>query len=182
MKISEIITDLGKDFKDNFSIENELLFSKYKEVYDILLKSHKGVLLVGSIGCGKTMMMKIMQRLFKDTDHSFRWVTSKDLKDMLDEMKPLDVMIRYGKGLDMDLYIDDIGIYKDKNDYGNVVNIISELIFEREELFFEKGYRTHLSSNLIPSLLEDVLGKRVYDRIVGMCELVSWKTESLRKL
>lgn len=186
MRVSELITDLGRDFKKDFSIEKEPLHSQYKKVYDILFGSEKSVLLIGNIGCGKSMMMRVMQRIFKDTENCFRWVSSKDLKDMLDEMKPMDIKIRYGNSLKMNLYIDDIGIQKNKNDFGNIINIVSELIFEREELYQSEGFKTHLSSNLSPSstleidTLESVFGKRVMDRIVGMCELVSWKSKSLR--
>jgi DNA replication protein DnaC len=187
MKVSELITDLGKDFKKEFSIENEPLFSQYRKVFEILNNSDKGVLLIGNIGCGKSMLMKVMQRLFKDTENSFRWVSSKDLRDMLEEMKPLDIKIRYGSNLKMNLYIDDIGIQKNKNDYGNIVNIVSELIFEREELFQNEGYKTHFSSNLPHSsetaveTLEVLFGKRVIDRVYGMCELISWNSKSLRR-
>lgn len=187
MRVSEIITDLGRDFKNDFSIEKEPLHSQYRKVFEILSSSEKGVLLIGNIGCGKSMLMRVMQRLFKDTENSFRWVSAKDLKDMMEEMNVLDIKIRYGSNLKMDLYIDDIGIQKNKNDYGNVVNIISEIIFEREELFSLEGFKTHLSSNLIPSsngnidTIETVLGKRVMDRISGMCEIISWESKSLRR-
>lgn len=187
MKVSEIITDLGRDFKKEFSIGSEPLYSQYKKVYEILSFSEKGVLLVGSIGCGKSMLMKVMQRLFKDTNNAFRWVSSKDLKDMLDEMKPLDVKFKYGSSLKMNLYIDDIGVQTNKNDYGNVVNIISDLILEREELYSNENIKTHFSSNLPPfskpniESIETVFGKRVVDRMAEMCEMVSWQSKSLRK-
>lgn len=188
MRVSEIITELGKDFKKEFSIMDEPLFSKYKVVYEHLVKNEeKGLLLIGSIGCGKSMMMRVIQRLFKDTECRFKWVSSSVLKDMLDECTVSEIKYMYGKDLKMDLYIDDIGVQKNKNNYGNVVNIISELIFDREELYTEDRFRTHFSSN-VPSrsdnkevdTLESIYGKRCYDRIVGMCELISWQSKSLR--
>lgn len=189
MRASEIITELGKDFKKDFSIDNEPLYSKYKQVYEHLVSNEeKGLLLIGSIGCGKSMLMKVIQRLFKDTEQRFKWVSSSVLKDMLDDCTVSEIKSIYGRPLKMDLYIDDIGFQKNRNKYGDVINIISELIFDREELFFESGIRTHFSSNTPSRLenkeidtLESMYGKRCYDRILGMCKLISWQSKSLRK-
>lgn len=193
MRVSEIITNLGKDFNKNFSIENEPLFSKYKEVYTQLLKDgrekeKKGVLLVGSVGSGKSMLMRVMQRLFKDTESRFKWANSSDLKDMIEEVGVNKIKEMYGKGLKMDLYIDEIGASLNSNHYGNNVNIISEIISERNELFVMSGFRTHFSSNIPPfsvdlgiKTLSNIYGDRCYDRMVEMCELISWSSKSLRK-
>lgn len=188
MTISQKITELGKDFFKDFSIATEPLRSRYKMAYEILLSSSKGVLLVGSVGCGKTTMIRVLQRLFRDTDKSFKFVTAKDIKDLLEESSPAVVKEKYGKTLLMNLCIDDIGLSMNLNKYGNVVNIISELILERSELFVSTGIKTHFSSNLAPiskdkneETLATIYGERAYDRIVEMCELISWKSKSLRK-
>lgn len=187
MRVSEIITTLGKDFNKNFSIEKEPLFSKYKEVYSILSKGEKGVLLVGSIGSGKSMMMRVMQRLFKDTENRFRWINSSDLKDLIEEVGVSKIKEMYGKGLKMDLYIDEIGSSLSSKHYGNSINIISEIIYERNDLYVMSGIKTHFSSNISPTsnnksmeTLSSIYGERCYDRMVEMCELISWKSKSLR--
>jgi DNA replication protein DnaC len=188
MTISEKITELGKDFYKDFSIENEPIRSFYKKTYEGMLFEQKGVLLVGSIGCGKTTMVRVLHRLLRDTDRCFKFVTAKDLKYLLEESSPATVKEKYGKSLRMNLYIDDIGIFLNQNKYGNVTNIISELIFERSELFCETGIKTHFSSNTPPisgdkniETLATMYGERVYDRLVEMCDLISWQSKSLRK-
>lgn len=187
MRVSEIITSLGKDFNKNFSIEKEPLFSKYKEVYTCLSKREKGVLLIGNVGSGKSMMMRVMQRLFKDTESRFKWVNSSDLKDMIEEVGVGNIKEMYGKGLKMDLYIDEIGASLNSNHYGNNVNIISEIISERNELFVMSEFKTHFSSNVPPfsndagvKTLSNIYGERCYDRLAEMCELISWNSKSLR--
>jgi len=194
---SQAIQTLGGSMYENFSIEKEPHFSAYKQVYENFTKNvkgekNKGLLLIGKIGVGKTALMKIMQRLFKDTDSKFKWVKANEFKYLLDEYSNNELMAMYGKECNVDLYIDDIGIgNSDYKRFGNSINIISEIIYERYDLFLEKGLRTHFSSNLPTSLdklqypnidtLSDIYGDRVTDRLKQMCETLVIKGESLRK-
>jgi DNA replication protein DnaC len=177
-------------YGDGFSLDGKISAS-YKKVYEhFAKKSRKGVFLIGSVGIGKSAMMKIMQRLFKDTDRRFKWVNSYDLKDMAEQVTTGEIKSLYGYDLKCDLYVDDIGFSSDVRRYGNTVNIISEILMERYDLFINSGYRTHLSSNMLVSIknnekniptIETIYGARVVDRLREMCELVTWNGESLRK-
>lgn len=193
-KGSEAIELLGKQMYEGFSIQN--CYEIYRQVYDIFVKGcngenkGKGILVIGPIGVGKSAMMKILQRLFKDTVRKFRWVKSSDLRDMIEEYTLPEIKEMYGKKCLYDLYIDDIGLAGSQKNYGNVVNVISEIIMDRYELFVESGYRTHFSSNLIDEIkdninndatLETVFGARVVDRMKEMCEMIIWEGDSLRK-
>lgn len=197
--VSEIINSIGVGMNPNFSIESEVLKSAYKQSYEVIFSGitkntqSKGLLIIGSIGCGKTFMMKIYQKVFLGSLRGFKIVNSGILIDMLDEISVSEIKERYGYGCKMDLYIDDIGVkYAVSSRYGNKVNIISEILLERYELFVNEGWKTHLSTNLIPknnSEIEDennptiqsVYGSRVYDRIKEMCELIVFNGKSLRK-
>ena len=83
----------------------------------------------------------------------------------------------------MDLYIDDIGVAVDVKRYGNTVNIITEILMERYNLFINSGFKTHLSSNLLTSVLNEsnsvtlksVYGARILDRIIEMTSVVILK-------
>jgi len=194
---SEAIQTLGVSMYENFSIEQEPHFSAYKQVYEnfannVKGEKNKGLLLIGKIGVGKTALMKIMQRLFKDTDSKFKWVQANEFKYLLEEYTNNELMAMYGKECAVDLYIDDIGVGTfDYKRFGNSINIISEIIYERYDLFLEKGIRTHISSNLpvkidkdkFPNIdtLSDIYGDRITDRLKQMCETLVIKGESLRK-
>lgn len=195
---SEAIKTLGTKMHKDFDIDSEPRLSIYKSVYKNFADgldeniSNKGVMLIGQIGVGKSVMMKIMQKLFKDSVRGFKWISCGDLIDLLEHYTPSEVKQFYGKDLKVDLYIDDIGagnsVY---NKYGNTTNIISEIISERYDLFVAEGIKTHVSSNRVTSLdktefqniitLEDLYGARVIDRLKEMCEIIVWKGESLRK-
>lgn len=192
----EIIQKVGNDFYgETFDIKNEETQKAYRDVYDIFLRSindkkSKGILCIGDIGVGKSAMMKIYQRIFKDTSARFKWVSSKELKDLAEIYPVSQIMEMYGQDFKTDLYIDDIGLMIDVKRYGNTINIISELILERYDLFVSTGIKTHFSSNLPPRLkvnpnniptLETVYGSRVLDRLKQMTQVIVFKGESKRK-
>ncbi len=195
MKASEAIIILGKQsYGDDFDLSNESVKSAYKKVYELLLKRSnnkckKGLLVVGGIGVGKSAMMKVMQRLFKDTDARFKWVNAYELKDLSELYTTAQIKEMYGYELKCDLYIDDIGVSIDVKRFGNTVNIIAELLMERYDLFINSGYKTHLSSNLKTSITNDIhntptlktmYGARILDRIKEMCEIITFNGTSKR--
>lgn len=197
--VSEIIKSIGVEMNPNFSIESESLKPVYKKSYEVIFSGisknnqSKGLLIIGSIGCGKTFMMRLYQKVFLGSLRGFKIVNSGILIDMLDEVSISEIKERYGYGCKMDLYIDDIGVkYSVSSKYGNKVNVISEILLERYELFVNEGWKTHLSTNLLPKnddsnldesnpTIQSVYGIRVYDRIKEMCALIVFNGKSLRK-
>lgn len=195
---SEAIKVLGNKLFKDFDIDSEPRLSIYKKAYENFIngldeeKSTKGILLIGQVGVGKSVMMKIMQKLFKDSVRGFKWLVCGDLVDLLEHYTPSEVKQMYGRDLKMDLYIDDIGVGNSIfNKYGNTTNIISEILSERYEIFVSEKIKTHISSNKATALdknkfpdiitLEDMYGPRIIDRLKEMCEIIVWKGESLRK-
>jgi DNA replication protein DnaC len=198
MRGSEAIQALGSSLYPGFSIAEEPRRSVYKRVYEKFIAGlapdnrEKGLLLVGGIGVGKTALMRIFHRLFKDSARKFKWVTATELRDLLDEYTVSEIKAMYGYDWKLDLYIDDIGFGNpNSNRYGNTVNLISEIICERYDLFVQTGIKTHLSSNLPAQVdkakypdvvtLTDLYGNRIVDRMREMCETLIFKGESLRK-
>ncbi len=192
----DYILEFGlKMYGEDFSLKDAEVLCAYKKVYEYFLKRSKnkckkGILVIGGLGVGKSAMMKVMQRVFKDTESRFKWVNAYDLKDLSEVYTTSQIKEMYGYDLKMDLYIDDIGISVDVKRYGNTVNIITEMLMERYDLFIASGYKTHLSSNLLTSITNDVhntptlksvYGARILDRIKEMTEVVKFKGESQRK-
>jgi len=190
---SEILEIIGKGFYgDKFNLQDEETFRCYKKAYENLIKiiekpNSKGLLVIGGIGTGKSAMIKILQHFFKDSKANFKWINAYKLKDLSEAFTSLEIKELYGYGLKSDLYIDDIGLTMDVKRYGNTINIISEIILERYDLFISSKIKTHFSSNLlahskdesIPTL-EKTYGIRVVDRIKEMCDIIIFKGESKR--
>lgn len=196
MRGSEAIQTLGEKLNKNFHLEDERMLSVYRQVYENFIKgleeNNKGILLIGSVGVGKSFLMKIFQKLFKDSPRRFKWINAYDIADFIEYYSVAELKETYGRNLKADLYIDDIGSSNATiSKFGNTTNIIAELITERYDLFVSEGFKTHLSSNRVTSLdkkqfpthvtLEDMYGIRVLDRLREMCETIVWKGESLRK-
>lgn len=192
VKASNIVEDIGKElYGEKFSVADKKIFNVYKKVYENFLKDDrrsKGVFILGDLGIGKSAMMRVFQRMFKDTNRRFKWVAGLSLKDMAEQLTTGEIKEHYGYSLKCDLYIDDIGFTVDVKRYGNTVNIISEIIMDRYDLFISAGFRTHISSNVtlvstdtITPSIEKIYGNRVLDRLREMDELVAWNGESLRK-
>lgn len=179
-------------YGEKFSVDSVDRELAYKKVYEVMAKNHsgkgkKGICVIGGIGVGKSAMMKVMQRLFRGSKSRFRWVSAYELKDLSEMLTIHQIKEMYGYELKSDLYIDDIGVSIDVKRYGNTVNIITELLMERYDLFVESGIKTHLSSNLPSDTLtmgtptiKSVYGVRVYDRIKEMCEFLVFKGKSQR--
>lgn len=193
MRTSEIIEIIGKRlYGDKFSIQGKEIFVVYKRIYDNLVKEQKigkkGFFVIGDVGVGKSAMVKTIQVLLKDTEMRFKWVNAYELKDLSELYNIAEIKAIYGRESNCDLYIDDVGFSFDVKRYGNTINIISELIMERYDLFVNSGIKTHFSTNLLISsedqnipTIEKLYGNRVLDRIKEMCELIPFNGQSLRK-
>lgn len=204
----EAILYAGSKFKDGFNLDDPTRLDVYRKAFYCLtgsdaatnlgIKPNKGILLVGNIGVGKTLMMRVLQRLFKDTERRFRWVEVSELSDLIrakawGDDTILTIKEMYGQSLKMDLYIDDIGFENvDLHLYNNHVNVVAELLEDRYKLFQKEGFRTHLSTNLrtsgvevtaagLTQSIESLYGDRILDRIKEMTNLIRWEGASLRR-
>lgn len=192
----DAIVFMGKDmYGEEFNLDTDEVCNIYKNTYEYFVKRSKNkikksLLIIGGLGVGKSAMMKIMQRIFKDSPAKFKWVNAYELKDLSETYTTSQIKEMYGYDLKMDLYIDDIGVSVDVKRFGNTVNIITEILMERYDLFINSGFKTHLSSNLITSIKNDfkntstlktVYGERILDRIIEMTTVVIFKGESRRK-
>jgi DNA replication protein DnaC len=195
---AEAIKVMGEKLTKDFDINSEPRLSIYRKVYENFMIgleegiNNKGVMLIGDIGVGKSMLMKIMQKLFCESRREFKWFNCREISDLLECFTVIEIKEYYGKSCKMDLYIDDIGVGNSiHNKYGNTTNIIADILMERSELFVSEGFKTHVSSNKPTSLdkekypnivtLENLYGDRIIDRLHEMCEIITWKGKSLRK-
>lgn len=194
IRVSDVIEKIGKELHPNFSLKiTPQMMGNYKGVYDVLYASlkqekKKGFLTLGTVGSGKSLAVKIMQKLFLGTEREFVRKKAIDINNMLDYYKISEILEMYGDGLNKDLYLDDLGFGNViRASYSNKYNVVAELINARYELFLERGYLTHFSSNALMESKDDkvlniksLYGDRVFDRIYEMSEVVIWKGETLR--
>ncbi|QLE02001.1 ATPase [Galbibacter sp. BG1] len=134
------------------------------------LDIHKGIMLTGPIGCGKTSLMKLMRHI---TPH----------------LKPYEVIpcrnIAFGynhigcrtiEGFgDSGYYcFDDLGIEQDGKHYGKDCNVMGEILLSRYDLFIGQQLKTHVTTNLDSDEIEGRYGNRVRSRMREMFNIVAF--------
>jgi len=138
--------------------------------YGLML--HKGILLIGPVGSGKTALMNLMKLLAK-TERKFFLKSSRDIS--FEFIKDgYEVIHRYSHSEHKNYCFDDLGIEKNLKYFGNECNLMAEIILSRYDLFVSKKIQTHITSNLSARELEAAYGNRVRSRLREMVNLISF--------
>lgn len=154
---------------------------------EITLK--KGIMLAGNFGTGKTWLLKLFAqnrrqtyyiRTAKEiaTDYQTHGVDAfeKYLKLFVNPINDVATMFQKHSGL----CIDDLGAEDAKNNYGNRINVLGDLI---EGRYFNEltGHLLHVSTNLTTDALEQFYGGRVKSRLREIFNLIELPGEDRRK-
>jgi len=145
------------------------------------LKLHKGILLTGPIGCGKTSLMKLVNYFFPPLKQ-YPIKSSREISFEF-EREGYRVIHRYGNGFVHSMggrlrsgiiCFDDLGVEQTQKYYGNECNVMAEILLSRYDLFIQKKILTHVTTNLSASELESIYGNRVRSRLREMFNLVAF--------
>ena len=177
---------------------NDSTFLTMAEAYGVKNPSlEKGILFAGNFGTGKTTFMKLFHqnkrqcffiRESKKIAESFLASKEKVLPE--EYFHPFenafgDSTVYYQKY--SGLCIDDIGAERLKNNFGNISNVIGDLIEQRYsyEPIGDKprlvGTMLHGSTNLSVAELKEFYGERVTSRMREIFNWIIWKGEDRRK-
>lgn len=165
-----VIRALCLYFSNDDRFETELNFS---------LK--KGIMLSGSVGCGKTTIMKAFMI---NSQNSFSFAKCRDVSNefMLKDNQD-NTVSKYSKIIsdkshvfvgqkDVGLCFDDLGTESVKKNYGNDTDVMSEIIYLRyERKLFNK---THFTLNINGDNIKEMYGHRLYSRLREMCNHITF--------
>lgn len=150
----------------------------------------KGLLIPGNFGTGKTWLMRVFQKNAKQTywirsakEIAQAYLNSEDKKipdEYVDLFKnPInDASVFYQPV--SGLCIDDLGSESKKNNYGNIINVVGDLI----EFRYEKrntGLFLHATTNLSANELSIFYGERVTSRMKEIFNFIELPGNDRRK-
>jgi energy-coupling factor transporter ATP-binding protein EcfA2 len=145
---------------------------------------HKGLMISGPIGCGKTTLLELM-KLIAVPEKKYLLTTSREISfEFIQD--GYEVIQRYSKGIPgqhtrRNIAFDDIGTERNLKHYGNECNIMAEILLSRYDLFIQNGFVTHITTNLSATELEEFYGNRVRSRLRNMCNLIFFDKEAVDK-
>lgn len=149
---------------------------------------NKNILLIGSPGTGKTLVMQIFSDYLRLTDNPNRF-ENLSLTQMSNHYKLYGNINRYtynesdGKfgGEPFNVCLNDIGIELNQKSFGtNMDAIVDEFLFARYEIYQHRRKRTHLTSNLSVSDFKQKFEERLVDRFKSY-NVISLTGKSRRK-
>ena len=144
----------------------------------------KGILLSGPVGCGKTILMNLMRFIAKEPNKfimkSCRNISFEFIED------GFSVIHRYSKSggnihQPSTICFDDLGTEGSLKYYGNECNILAEILLTRYDLFVSQKIKTHITTNLSASEIEEIYGNRVRSRMREMFNLIAFGGECVDK-
>lgn len=140
----------------------------------------KGLFLVGDVGTGKTVALKIINNA-RGYDFLKSHKITEDSKSHEHSSQFIkELLRRYSGDTNKNIIIDDLGDELTMNNYGIKSEFMSEVIRYRHETFLSRGDLTLISSNMSQAKFIDRYGERIYSRIKQMCEVVVCNGDDLR--
>ncbi len=187
--------------------KGKLLFGKkfkiHKEDEEILLKLctymiqdkegckklkidlHKGILLSGPVGCGKTSLMKLLPH-FVPHIKKYEIIPARNLTFQFNNIG-FKIIEQYGAN---NFYcFDDLGVEPIGRHFGKDCNVMGEILLSRYDLFDSNNQqratnnytKTHATTNLNAQELEERYGNRVRSRMRQLFNLIAFDKESRDK-
>jgi len=145
---------------------------------------HKGLLVFGSYGTGKTSSFQIIQNMAKQYQLRELWFPSISTQEVVEkfnvESNKEQVIQYYSKGT---FLFDDLGAETVGNNiyqYGKE-DIFIRILLNRYRNFGSQGTKTHITTNLNLDQLEQRYGRQLSDRFIKMFNLLKLDGPSRRK-
>lgn len=123
---------------------------------------NKGLFIAGPYGCGKTLSMLAMRKALQTFEGAFSY---KSTVEVVAELDNKNQKIDYSNRT---YFFDDLG--QEKKHYGN--EVFADLLFQRYDLFRNKGKKTHITSNLNIEQIEDRYGQYISSRFYEMFNII----------
>tara|TARA_R110000764_G_scaffold229121_1_gene319888 strand:- start:41 stop:802 length:762 start_codon:yes stop_codon:yes gene_type:complete len=147
-------------------------------------KLNKGILIIGDYGCGKTSMLKAFKSVGSTLlPDPILWFSKVSCNALVAEFESLNSNNKSEKKYFFKkynnaavIYFDDFGTESNASNFG-IKNLLKDILEER----YDNKKRTLLTSNLSLSEIEQKYGKRIFDRLQEMFNIIQMPGKSFRK-
>ncbi len=190
-----------KAFRDEWDIEF-MIPNHSRDIYQSLcfyftgdlrmsdygLSPRKGLMLYGNVGSGKTVMLELFSR---NVVQSYKVFSCEQIEEEYRRGKGVDgTLERYSQMLHneyrlpyynqqlLGICFDDFGSEKTANSYGDVRELMYNILMARYRSESCKGPRTHLTSNLTLELIAERYNERMIDRMKQMFNLIEFPADA----
>jgi DNA replication protein DnaC len=135
------------------------------------LDLQKGILLTGSVGCGKTTLMTLLPEFM----YPFQKYTVKNTREIAAQYHKEGYEIIHSLGRrKKPICLDDLGVEQNIKHFGNDCNTVGEILLHRYDMHVNYNIITHATTNLNADELEKIYGNRVRSRLREMFNLISF--------
>jgi DNA replication protein DnaC len=141
------------------------------------IDTNKGLLLSGPVGCGKTSLMKLLKHIVPH-QRSYEVITCRNIVFGFNHIG-FKIIEDYGNS--QFFCFDDLGVEPTGRHFGQVCNVMGEILLSRHELFINQRRKTHATTNLNAQELEERYGNRVRSRMRELFNLVAFDKKSKDK-
>ena len=135
----------------------------------------KGLLIIGPNGVGKTFAFEVFSRLYH-FGFIKRYYSMTDTRAVASDVtrNGIEAIRNYVNG---DRLFNELGSEPVAKSYGNPINAMYEVIFEREKKHAEKGFKTHFTSNLSSNQIAEQYDLAILSRLRGMCNIIEFNPQ-----
>ena len=149
---------------------------------------HKGILLTGPVGCGKTSLMTLLRFMLAPKEQylikSTRDITLEFIQDgysVINKYSKAAFQQTGGELCPKAYCFDDLGVESNIKYYGNETNVLAEILLSRYDMFISLHMITHATTNLSASEIENCYGNRVRSRLREMMNVIAFEKEAKDK-
>lgn len=143
-----------------------------RSCYDL----HKGLLIKGTKGTGKTTLLKAFRNFFAAFNQSFRFETAMKITKDYADSGTIEQFCQ-----PRILAIDEMGRETIAKHYGNEMNVIGVILHERYNIWQSTGTPTIATTNMDADEIEAMYGDIIRDRVKEMFNHITLTGESRRK-
>lgn len=163
------------------AIKSLCYYASQDESFELIEEGYshkKGLILIGPVGCGKTTLLKLLQ---KNSFNPYRFISCRKVANDYAEfghsaigtysaVQEVTKHEWFGHS-NVGYCFDDLGTEGEKKNFGNQLNVMAEIILNRYDNIPEKR-KTHFTTNLSADEMLKIYGERAFSRMREMLNII----------